>query len=285
MAKYILSAFADEVSPVFKNQLEYLTSREIKFIEPRNIDGTNVSSLTPEQASDAKKLLDSYGIGVSSIGSPVGKISVDDDFAEHLKLFENTLDVARTFEAKNIRMFSFFYPENTLTTAHRDAVMARLEILWEMADKKGITLCHENEKSIYGETPESCLDIMKHFNGKIKSVFDMGNFAFCKQDPLKGYDALEPYIEYIHIKDAFYDTRIVPAGNGDGKVYEILDRFDKYTDRDVFLTLEPHLTVFSGLEKLSNLNDITVGNAYETPEAAFDAAITALKTILDKIGK
>ena len=113
MAKYILSAFADEVSPVFKNQFEYLTSRGIKFIEPRNIDGTNVSSLTPEQASDAKKLLDSYGIGVSSIGSPVGKISVDDDFAEHLKLFENTLDVARTFEAKNIRMFSFFYPENT----------------------------------------------------------------------------------------------------------------------------------------------------------------------------
>ena len=124
---------------------------------------------------------------------------------------------------------------------------------------------------------------MKHFDGRLKSVLDMGNFAFCQKDPMKGYEYLAPYIEYIHIKDAFYDTRIVPAGQGEGKVFEILSAYNKYTDKDTFLTMEPHLTVFDGLNKLSNLDDIKVQNAYATPEEAFDTAVAALRDILVRL--
>lgn len=283
MAHYILSAFADEVSSDFTKQLEYLKSKDISYIEPRNINGTGVAAITLEEAKNAKKMLDDYKIGVSSIGSPIGKISVEDDFADHIRLFEHMMDIAEIFETKNIRMFSFFYPKNTDVHTHRAAVLARLEILLELAEKRGLTLCHENEKAIYGEAPEDCLDLMKHFDGRMKSVLDMGNFAFCQKDPMKGYEYLAPYIEYIHIKDAFYDTRIVPAGQGEGKVFEILSAYNKYTDKDTFLTMEPHLTVFDGLNKLSNMDDIKVQNAYATPEEAFDAAVAALRGILERI--
>ena len=283
MAHYILSAFADEVSSDFTKQLEYLKSKDISYIEPRNINGTGVAAITLEKAKNAKKMLDDYKIGVSSIGSPIGKISVEDDFADHIRLFEHVMDIAELFETKNIRMFSFFYPKNTDVHTHRAAVLARLEILLELAEKRGLTLCHENEKAIYGEAPEDCFDLMKHFDGRMKSVLDMGNFAFCQKDPMKGYEYLAPYIEYIHIKDAFYDTRIVPAGQGEGKVFEILSAYNKYTDKDTFLTMEPHLTVFDGLNKLSNMDDIKVQNAYATPEEAFDAAVAALRGILERI--
>ena len=283
MAHYILSAFADEVSSDFTKQLEYLKSKDISYIEPRNINGTGVAAITLEEAKNAKKMLDDYKIGVSSIGSPIGKISVEDDFADHIRLFEHVMDIAEIFETKNIRMFSFFYPKNTDVHTHRAAVLARLEILLELAEKRGLTLCHENEKAIYGEAPEDCLDLMKHFDGRMKSVLDMGNFAFCQKDPMKGYEYLAPYIEYIHIKDAFYDTRIVLAGQGEGKVFEILSAYNKYTDKDTFLTMEPHLTVFDGLNKLSNMDDIKVQNAYATPEEAFDAAVAALRGILERI--
>lgn len=283
MANYILSAFADEVSPVFDEQLEYLKSRNIGYIEPRNIDGTNVSSIDNEQLKTAKAKLDKFGIGVSSIGSPLGKISVTDDFADHIRLLERTIEIAKAFETKNIRMFSFFYPEGTMPREHRAAVMARLEIMLEIAEKNGINLCHENEARIFGETPDDCRYLMEHFGGRLKSVLDMGNFAFCKQNPLEGYEAVKDYIEYIHIKDANFDTSIVPAGCGDGKVEEILSAYNKLTDKNVFLTLEPHLTVFSGLDKLSNMDDIKVQNAYDTPVAAFDAAKAALEGILAKI--
>ena len=283
MAKYILSAFADEVSPVFDEQLDYLKSRGIGYIEPRNIDGTNVSSLDDAQLSTAVSKLEKYGIGVSSVGSPLGKISVADDFADHIRLLERTIEIAKAFGTKNIRMFSFFYPEGTFAREHRAAVMARLEIMLELAEKNGINLCHENEARIFGETPDDCHYLMEYFGGRLKSVLDMGNFAFCKQDPLKGYEAVKDYIEYIHIKDANYDTSIVPAGCGAGRIEEILSDYNKVTDRNVFLTLEPHLTVFSGLDKLSNMDDIKVQNAYETPVAAFDAAKAALEAILAKI--
>lgn len=284
MAEYILSAFADEVSPEFDKQLEYLKHADIKFIEPRNIDGTNVSSLTLDQAKNAKAKMDKYGIGVSSIGSPVGKVNiVTDDLDAHMKLFEHTLDLAEIFESKNIRMFSFFYPEGHDAKEYRSEILEQLSLMLCKAEKRGINLCHENEARIYGESPEYCLDLMQALDGKMKSVLDMGNFAFCKQDAYKGYDMLKDYIEYIHIKDAFYDTRIVPAGKGDGQVKKILDSYNKMTDRKVFLTLEPHLTLFSGLSNLSNMEDISVEDAYETPEIAFDTAAAALRTILSEI--
>lgn len=283
MAKYVLSAFADEVTNVFEDQLKYLNKQGIKYIEPRNIDGTNVSSLTIEQAKNAKALMDKYGIKAYSLGSPIGKYDITKDQTDHWNQFLHTLELAEIFGAKCIRMFSYFYPEGEDVHKYRDEIFANLEKLVAEAEKKGIVLCHENEARIYGEAVEDCADLMKHFDGKLRSVLDMGNFAFCHQDPYKGYEAVKDYIEYIHIKDAFDDGKIVVAGKGEGRIEDILRDFDKCTDKEVVLTLEPHLTVFDGLKNLSNMDDIKVQEAYETPEIAFDAAVVALREILERI--
>lgn len=283
MARYVLSAFADEVTNVFEDQLKYLKKNDIGYIEPRNIDGTNVSSLTLDEAKNAKALMDKYGIKAYSVGSPVGKVDITGNLEEHMKLFRHTLDIADVFEAKNIRMFSFFYPEGEDVHRYRSEIMESLGNMLDEAQKRGIKLCHENEARIYGETPKDCADIMKEFGGKMRSVLDMGNFAFCRQNPMEGYELIEEYIEYIHIKDAFSDGTIVPAGFGEGRISEILTRYNAYTDREVVLTLEPHLTVFDGLQNLSNMDDIKVQNAFSSPEEAFDTAIKSLKDILAKI--
>lgn len=283
MAKYILSAFADEVTSVFEDQLKYLNKQNISYIEPRNLDGTNVSSLTIEDAKKYKKMMDDYGIKANSLGSPIGKVNIAEDQSEHFKLFMHTLDLADIFETKNIRMFSYFYPDGADKHDYREAVMENLEKLLVEAEKRGINLCHENEARIYGEEPTECEEIMKHFGGRMKTVLDMGNFAFCHQNPMEGYEKLCEYIEYIHIKDAFDDGTIVPAGKGEGQIEKILSLYNKYTDKTVILTLEPHLTSFSGLDKLSNMDDIKVQNAFETPEIAFDAGVAALRDILSRI--
>ena len=283
MAKYILSAFADEVTSVFEDQLKYLNKQGIGYIELRNLDGTNVSSLTLEDAKNYKALMDKYGIKASALGSPIGKIDITADQTEHFELFMHTLDLADIFETKNIRMFSYFYPEGTDCHDYRAEIMANLEKMLVEAEKRGINLCHENEARIYGETPADCEDIMKQFGGRMKSVLDMGNFAFCNQLPMEGYEKLRDYIHYIHIKDSFYDGTIVPAGQGKGEIEAILKLYNDFTDREVILTLEPHLTTFSGLDKLSNMDDIKVQNAFETPELAFDAGTQALRDILARI--
>ena len=283
MAKYILSAFADEVTSVFEDQLKYLNKQGIKYIEPRNVDGTNVSSLTIEQAKAAKALMDKYGIKAYSLGSPIGKYDITKDQTPHWEQFLHTLDLAEIFGAKCIRMFSYFYPEGEDVHKYRDEIFANLEKLICEAEKRGITLCHENEARIYGEAVEDCKDLMDNFGTRMKSVLDMGNFAFCHQDPYKGYEAVKEYIQYIHIKDAFDDGKIVVAGKGEGRIEDILRDYDKCTDKEVILTLEPHLTVFDGLKNLSNMDDIKVQEAYATPEIAFDAAVEALRAILARI--
>lgn len=285
MAKYVLSAFADEVTPVFADQIAYAKKQGFKYLELRNMDGTNISSITLEQARDYKKMLDEAGLGVSSIGSPIGKIDITEDRTEHFKLFLHTLELAEIFETKNIRMFSYFYPEGTDPHDYRDKILENIGKMLDEADKRGINLCHENEARIYGEAPEDCADLMNHFGGRLKCVLDMGNFAFCNRDPMKGYELLKDYIVYIHIKDSHYDSTIVPAGTGDGRIADILALYDKENDGEVILTLEPHLTVFSGLDKLSNMDDIKVTNTYATPEDAFDAGTAALRKILNAIGQ
>ena len=87
-----------------------------------------------------------------------------------------------------------------------------------LSEEHGVTLCHENEALIYGESPEKCLEILEYFNGRLKAVLDMGNFVLDGYNPMNAYKLLEKNIEYFHIKDALYAGAIVPAGKGEAQI-------------------------------------------------------------------
>lgn len=280
MANLNLSAFADEYSPDFDKQLEYLKENNIEYIELRFLDGKNIANLTEDEVWEVKKKLEDANIKVSAIGSPLGKINLCDDFSEHLEKCKNVFKTARILGAENIRMFSFYLPEGKSRTECRDEVILKLEQMVDLAEQYGVTLCHENEAKIYGESPEYCRDILSHFGGRLKCVFDMGNFVLDGYKPFPdGYEMLKDYIEYFHIKDSLYAGAIVPPGCGEASIPEIFGRVKKDFNRDVLVTLEPHLETFSGLNQLVGK---TFENPYkfESPEAAFDEAVKRIKEIL-----
>ena len=138
------------------------------------------------------------------------------------------------------------------------------------------------EYAWYGESPEACLDLMEAFGGKLKAVFDMGNFKLGGYDPLKAYELLRPHIEYFHIKDGLSAGAIVPPGKGEAKIREILEAFIKDADRDIVVTLEPHLELFSGLNSLTN-SKFNNPYKFESTEAAFLCALNELRGILSSI--
>jgi sugar phosphate isomerase/epimerase len=278
-----LSGFADEISANFEEQLVGLKANAIEYIEVRGVNGKNISALNREEMNEAKKLLEKHKIGVSSIGSPVGKYNITDDFAPHFETFENCLLAAEILDTKYMRMFSFFIPDGKYDE-HRGEVLNRLEKLAESAAKKNVILCHENEREIYGESPERCLDLMKHFKGGIKFVFDPANFVVGGFDTYpEAYNNLAEYIEYMHIKDAG-DEGIVPAGAGKGKIKEILSDLILNRKFSNFLSIEPHLSVFTGLKELEGGEHSHVRNKFSSKEEAFAAAADALKNILKDIG-
>lgn len=109
---------------------------------------------------------------------------------------------------------------------------------------------------------------MKEFYGSsFRCTFDFANFVQCGQDTLEAYEMLEPYISYVHIKDALFENgSVVPAGEGDGQVAEILGRLEK-KGFDGVLSLEPHLADFAGLKNLENQRQAAEGPTGRKPSA------------------
>lgn len=278
MNKLILSAFADEYADGLKEQCEGLNKFGIEYIELRGVNGKNISTLTQSEVKETKKTLDDYGIKVSSIGSPLGKIDIKGDLKGHLETAKRVYETANVLGAKNVRIFSFYSKETPFDKC-KDEIYDGLEKLVDLSDGTGLTLCHENEALIYGESPEKCREIAEYFGGRVKCVFDMGNFVLDGYDPMAAYKLLLDYIEYFHIKDALYAGAIVPAGKGEARIKDILDDYKKNGVKDAFIALEPHLQTFSGLNAL-------VGKSFDNPykyenqRAAFSDAVEKLKGLL-----
>ncbi len=279
MAKIILSAFADEYADSFEEQLKGLQSLGISHIEIRHVNKKNISLLTKEEVLEVQKLLDSYGINVSAIGSPLGKIKLDGDMESHLETARRVFEYANILGAKYVRMFSFYAPDRCDITEMREEVFSALEKLLALAREYGVILCHENEAKIYGDTPARCRELLDRF-GDLKCVFDMGNFILEGVDPYTdAYRLLKKDIAYFHIKDALSAGAIVPPGCGEAKIAEILAEHKEFANTDFFVSLEPHLELFSGLNSLVGRS---FTNPYKYPDAktAFTDAAEKLKELI-----
>ena len=275
-----ISGFSDEIASDIKTQFEVLNKLGIKYFEPRGVNGKNISELTEDEAIQLKSEMDKCGIKASSIGSPIGKIQLRDDFCEHFEVFENVIKVAKIIGAKYIRMFSFYHDGDAWTDEERSLVFSRLKRLIEVAKENDVVLLHENEKGIYGDTAERCKDIMDNlYCDNFKAVFDPANFVQCGEDTKKAYELLKDYIEYMHIKDSKDDGTVVPAGYGLGNVPYIINSLKK-KGYEGFFSLEPHLGNFEGLSNLE-LDD-KMENLPDGGEGTFTLAYNALCDILNK---
>jgi len=260
-----LSAFADEISADLHEQIEVLRSEHIHFIDLRGVWGTNVLDLTDQQAIEIKQTLNANGIGVSALASPIGKIPIDASFEEHLQRFRRAIELAQFFHTPFIRIFSFYPPVSSETAkgengqrdiaSWRDEVLEHLRKLTMLARDANLILLHENEKDIYGDTIARCIDLLLNINDPhFLAIFDPANFIQCDQTPYPdAYQALRPWLRYMHVKDALVDGTVVAAGEGKAQWPDILKQL--HTDGyDGFFSLEPHLALseqfqgFSGPE-------------------------------------
>ncbi len=274
MRKYMISGFSDEISPDFNRQIEVLNSFGVSFMEIRGVDGKNISECTIDEVKSIKEKLDKNHISVSAVGSPIGKVSIESDFDEHFTLFKHICEIAKILETKYIRMFSFY---TSSKKEDESEVIKRLSILIDYAKNHDLILLHENEKGIYGDTADCCLNLMKKlYCENFKAIFDFANFIECKEDTLNAYKMLKPYIEYIHVKDSD-ENKIVPIGMGKSNANEILRDllFNNYSG---FFSMEPHLTDFSGLSNLEKGEKKS--RILDDSEFAWHIALNSLKAVL-----
>ena len=244
---WTLSGFSDEISPDPREQCQVASGLGLKYLEIRSAWNVNILDLDADQLAILQETLQEFDLAVSSIGSPIGKIRIDEDFEPHLERMQHAADVARQFDAPYIRIFSFFVPEGDDPDRHRDEVLRRMRALTDVAAQNEVVLLHENEKDIYGDIPQRCLDIVTSVDShSLRLAWDAANFVQVGVRPFtEGYALLRPYVEYVQIKDArLADASVVVAGAGDGEVVETI-RALRADGFDGFFSLEPHLADYN----------------------------------------
>ncbi|GAB3402564.1 sugar phosphate isomerase/epimerase [Schumannella luteola] len=271
---WTLSGFGDEIDPDPAIQVAVLKALGANHIEVRSAWGVNVVDLDDEQLAALADILKNAGMGVSAIASPIGKVDIALDPELEVARLRRIIRVAQALGTDRIRIFSFFRAEGVSVDEIREPVIHALTLLAAEAASAGVVLLHENEKAIYGDTPERVLDLVTAVDSPaLRLAWDSANFvqvgvAHPHDD---GFEQLAPYIDYLQVKDALTATgEVVPAGQGDGQV---ADTIRALRDRGYsgFASLEPHLAAAHELGGFSG-------------PTAFGEAGRALAKILDAEG-
>jgi sugar phosphate isomerase/epimerase len=237
--------------------------------------------LTKSEISRIRHLQDEYGLNVSSIGSPIGKVKLQDvddgtkneyiPFAKYLKKdVAKACDLAHAFETKLIRGFSFYHPRKSDARDHLPQVVDQLGQIAEACHRSDLTFGLEVEANLVGQNGEILAEIHRQVNHPaLVLIFDAGNIitqGYSAQEVFEQYQAMKPGLGWIHIKDYRHPTRVqrtghvdeealkhfVPADQGESAHEAILKDFrdvvpklEKTLKRrgipGVFLDLEPHV--------------------------------------------
>ncbi|MCU1439155.1 MAG: xylose isomerase [Rhodoglobus sp.] len=271
--EWTLSGFGDEihVDPVV--QIAVLQALGANHIEVRRAWGINIVDMADDDLGRLAALFAENGMGVSAIASPIGKVDVSSPPEDEVERLRRAINAAQRLGSRYVRIFSFYPGEGVPPESVRDAVMVRMRAFADLAEREHVVLLHENEKHIFGDTPDRVVDIMESVGSDaLKVAWDAANFVQVGVKPFtEAYSLVRPYVEYLQVKDAIAATgQVVAAGEGDGEVQETMNAFrdDGYRG---FVSLEPHMAEAYEL------------GGFSGPKA-FGIAARALARVLDKAG-
>ena len=286
-----ISGFSDEIASDFQTQLKTVNELGMSYISLRGINDKNIGDYSVEMIKkDVLPRLKQWDIGVSSIGSPIGKIYINDEdaFQKQLATLKTLCEISQLLNCQYIRIFSFYIPKKDNFDDYKNVVISKLKEFAKIAEQYNIVLLHENEKDIFGDIARRCKLILDEVNSpNFKAIFDFANFVQCGEDTQDCYDLLSDDIAYIHIKDAVYKDNVnVLCGTGDGQIESILVQFFE-SGYQGFLTLEPHLVVFDAIKdlELEHSTETIQNSAAKDGAEGYKMQYEALLKILSSINK
>lgn len=252
IAKFVLSAFGDEIGPDFQTQLELLNSLNVHYLEFRSAWGTNVKDLDDSQLAHVKQLCADANTGVSCIGSPIGKSSIEAPLQQEIDNLTRIFTVCDILDTRAIRIFAFYPPKDADPDAYLDESISRLARLTELAAAEGCTLMLENDEDLVADNIERTRAIFSHIDSShLRFAWDNANFvrSGVPQPTTNAWDVLKPYLGTAHIKDASNDRTQRAAGEGDGEIADLLRHLHDMGYQG-FLAVEPHPFIVAGRGEL-----------------------------------
>ena len=225
----LLTGFADEAAnhKTAEQQFAAFAAIGLQYYSIRFIDigggVKNVMKLTKSEIQKIRHLQDEYGLNVSSIGSPIGKVrllDVNDGTKNAYVQFDKYLardvhkacELAHAFETKLIRGFSFYHPRDTDPMDHLPQVVDQLGHIAESCHRSDLTFGLEIEANLVGQTGQILAEIHRQVNHPaLLLIFDAGNIitqGFSPAEVFEQYQAMKPGLGWMHIKDYRHTKRV-----------------------------------------------------------------------------
>ncbi len=283
----ILSGFADEAAnqKTAEQQFSAFSAVGLQYFTLRFIDAgngiKNVMELNKSEIGRIRNLQGEYGINISSIGSPIGKVKLLDvedgtknrfvPFKQYLsKDVAKACELAHAFETKLIRGFSFYHPQGSEAEKHLAQAVDQLGKIAEACHRSDLTFGLEVEANLVGHTGQLLAEIHSQIDHPaLMLIFDAANVVvqgYSSDEIFQQYLAMKPGLGWMHIKDYRHPKaaqrvghvnedalrHFVPADLGDSGHEVILRDFaaaipalERRLKRrgipGVFLDLEPHV--------------------------------------------
>jgi sugar phosphate isomerase/epimerase len=235
-ARVILSGFADEAAnqKTAEQQFAAFAAMGLQYYSIRFIDVgegiKNVMKLSVAEMQKVRTLQNEYGLNVSSIGSPIGKVKlldVDDGtknafvpFKKYLeKDVKQVCEIAHAFESKLIRGFSFYHPKDTDPKEHLPQAIDQLGQIAEACHRSDLTFGLEVEANLVGQNGHLLAEIYRQVNHPaMVLVFDAANLivqGYTPAEIFEQYEAMKPGLGWLHIKDYHNPKRSMKGGHLD----------------------------------------------------------------------
>lgn len=262
-----LGVLTDEVSDRFEEALDWIAEQGLKHVELRVIDGVNAADLTDEAAKEVRRKVESRGLFVSALASPVFKCALDperevasgDTFGQkeegveaHFAKLDRVMQLSELLGTQRIRIFSFWREKEP--SQYFDEIVDHLRRAAELAEQRGVLLLLENEPACNGGFAEETASLVKAVNSPaLRALWDPGNEAYGGREAFPaGYEAVKEVLAHVHLKDAYIGAdgkpRCVPAGSGDVAYIRQLKAL-KDDGYDGYFTIETHYIPEGGSRK------------------------------------
>jgi sugar phosphate isomerase/epimerase len=281
---WTLSAFADEAAPATDDQIAALQAAGIDRIDPRSVDGHNITELPLDLAEQVQRKYHAAGITVNMFGSPIGKIDLADDIAVDLARLEHLGKLKDIFGCTAVRIFSYFNRAGAAKDLWRTEALDRLRQLADAADRLGLVLYHENESDIFGDHSDDVLAIAELRDGRtFMLIYDFANYLRTGEAGAATWAKLKDKTDCFHLKDQKTGGEHVPIGQGDTGATAILkDAADAGWIGGC--TVEPHLR-HGGAVRATGARGTGMQNLAELTDAqCFQLAADQAVKLLGELG-
>jgi len=253
-----LGVLTDEVSQNLTEALDWVVEQKLHHVELRMVYDKNIVNLSDEQLDNILKEVESRGLFVSGVASPLFKCALDpsrrvasgdmfgqeeESLEDHFNKMNRIIEIARKLKTDKIRIFSFWREEEP--DLYEEDIVHHLKKAAKIAEKENVILLLENEGSCNGGFAVEVARIVRKVNSSnLRALWDPGNEEHGGRTAFpEGYETVKDYIGHVHLKDAYIDNtgraRCIPIGSGNVRFVDQIQALEKDGYTGLF-TIETH---------------------------------------------